>query len=114
MHLNREELQAHASQTSAGGPFRPHRQHHPDRIHRSCRAASPVQRLDAQHRAVQRPADHPQPARDGSHQPVLPGLLADGGRPCSSHTKEEGPQGRTERPPEAKKQETPPGAEQHS
>lgn len=113
MHLNREELQAHAGQTSAGGPFCPHRQHHPDRIHRSRRTTSPVQRLDAQRRAVQRPADHPQPARDGPHQPVLPGLLADGGRPRSSRTQEEGPQGSTEGPPEATTQETPPGAEQH-
>lgn len=67
MHLHREELQAHAGQTSASGSFRPHRQHHPDRIQRSPCAASPVQRLDAQRRAVQRPAHHPQPTRDGPH-----------------------------------------------
>lgn len=109
MHLHREELQAHAGQASASGSLRPHHQRHPDGIQRSCHTASPVQRLDAQRRAVQRPADHPQPTRDGPHQPVLPRLLADGGRP----TQEEGPQGSTEGPTEAEEQETPPGAEQH-
>lgn len=76
MHVHGEELQAHSGETAARGPLQPHGEQRVGGDGQPGPPSSPVQRLDSERGSVQRPANHPEPARDGADQPVLQGLLA--------------------------------------
>lgn len=103
VHGHREELQTYAGEAAAGGAVKPScQQPAGGGWGRTGALYPPLQQypVDPQLRPIQRPVDHPQPARDEPDQSILPGLLAvwrpTAGRPQGQRP--EGAQGAEETP----------------
>lgn len=76
VHFHREKLQTHLGEAAACGPLQSYGQQRVGGDRQPGPPSTSVQRLDSERWSVQGPANHPQPTRDGTDQPVLPGLLA--------------------------------------